>query len=410
MSNINFQEFKTLAIVSVVAICGMFGTDIHLASIPHIMSYMHTDKAHMQQSVSIYLLGMGLSLLFYGPLSDKYGRKPIVIFGLSLACVASFAAAYTSHINAFLVMRLLQGIGSGVCLGVGRTILADVLQGERLATVGSYFSLFLALSPLLAPALGGYIQHWFDWQANFIVFGSLLTTALFLYTCYCPETNQHRNPQAFSVSGLYSNYKFLLFHPTFVGATLITGIVSAATMVYATSSPIIFQTQYHMSPITYGWITASAGAGGFIGKLTSPFAIRKIGSQKTLLLGLVLLVIAGLWLAFFKLMNFLTVPLIMVAVFLTIFSQAYTLPGAVSRALGPFHDKRGAAGALYGSFQMLVAFLVSAITGLLSYNGVLVLTVSYCTLGVLGMVIYWCLFQEKTLKSTLIESLLKKPN
>src|ERR1700675_170108 len=95
MHTTNFSEFKLLAIMSLVAICGMLGTDIHLASIPHIMTYMHTDKAHMQQSVSIFLFGMGASLLFYGPLSDKYGRRPVVIFGLSLACIASFVAMFT---------------------------------------------------------------------------------------------------------------------------------------------------------------------------------------------------------------------------------------------------------------------------------------------------------------------------
>src|SRR3990167_11252174 len=74
------EEFKTLAIVVVVGICGTLGIDIHLASMPNIMRFMHTDQQHIQQSVSIFLLGMGVSLLFYGPLSDRYGRKPIVIF------------------------------------------------------------------------------------------------------------------------------------------------------------------------------------------------------------------------------------------------------------------------------------------------------------------------------------------
>src|SRR5436309_2599299 len=119
---LTFEEFKILAVSVIFAICGMLGIDIHLASLPHIMAYMHTDKSHMQQSVSIFLLGMGVSLLFYGPLSDKYGRKPIVIFGLAFASIFSFASALSTNINTFLILRLLQGIGSGVCMGVGRTI------------------------------------------------------------------------------------------------------------------------------------------------------------------------------------------------------------------------------------------------------------------------------------------------
>ena len=86
-----------------------------------------------------------------------------------LACISSYSAAFVQHIVPFLILRILQGVGSGVCWGLGRIIAADVMQGERLAATGSYFTLFLSLSPLLAPALGGYVQHWFGWQANFIL-------------------------------------------------------------------------------------------------------------------------------------------------------------------------------------------------------------------------------------------------
>ncbi len=389
MEKINFSEFKILALISFVATCGMLGTDIHLASIPHIMTYMHTDKVHMQQSVSIYLLGMGLSLLFYGPLSDKYGRKPVVIFGLTVASIASFIAVFVNDINSFLLLRLLQGMGSGVCLGVGRTIVADVLTGERLAFAGSYFSLFLSISPLLAPTIGGYVQQWWGWKANFIILGILLVVSLFMYARFCPETNHHKNPRAFSLPGLYFSYKSLLSHITFMGATLLTGILAAAAMIYATTSPIIFQTQYHMSPVAYGWITAFAAVGGFTGKLITPFFVRKIGSQKTLFMGLILLLLVGISLTFFYLVNFITIPLIIIAVFLVICSQALVIPWGSSRALSSFPEKRGAAGALYGGFQMLVAFLASSIAGWMQYDGIGILTLSYLVLGILGMVIYW---------------------
>ena len=385
---ITFEEFKILSVTVVFAICGMLGVDIHLASLPHIMAYMNTDKAHMQQSVSIFLLGMSGSLLFYGPLSDKYGRKPIVIFGLAFASIASFICALSTHIQTFLFLRLLQGIGSGVCMGVGRTIIADVLQGVRLSSVGSYFSMFLSLSPVLAPALGGYIQNLFGWQANFIALGLILTSALFLYMFLCPETNKHINPYAFSAKGLYENYKSLLFHPIFLGATLITGLTMAANMAYATISPFMFQIQFNLSPIAYGWLTAIAGAGGFVGKFIMPFALRQFGSEKTLYSGLILLSLAGLWMLFFVLLNIINVPLIMIAVFFTIFSQSFIFPITSSLALSPFHDKRGSAGALYGSFQMLTAFLSSAIVGYLAHDGIIVLGVTYVILGLLGISIY----------------------
>src|SRR3990167_4118955 len=388
------QEFKTLSIIVVVATCGMLGIDIHLASMPHIMTFMHTNQQRMQQSVSIFLLGMGASLLFYGPLSDRYGRKPIVIFGLLFAAIASFASVFTTHINAFLLTRLLQGIGSGVCMGLGRTILADILQGDRFAVIGSYFSMFITLSPMFAPALGGYIQQRFDWQANFITLGSILTAALLLYTFFCPETNKHKNPMACTPTVIFHNYKTLLSHATFVGCTLMTGIAVSAAMVYSTLSPFIFQIQFHLSPVVYGWLTAIAGLGGFVGKFINTKSIQKIGSQKTLFVGFIFLLGSGVWLLFFILLKHINLSLIMIPVFFTIFAQAFITPNSASKALSPFHDKRGAAGALYGSFQMLAAFFVTGFVGLLVQDGVTLLALSYIILGIFGILIYYFMFMR----------------
>ena len=162
MQTLNHQtQFVILAVIVFIVMCGFFGIDLHLASMPAIQAFMHTDKAHMQLSVSLYVLSTGLSLFFYGPLSDKYGRKPIVLFGLSVAAAACLLSTFTHHITTFLVLRFLQGFGAGVCAGMGRTILADMFQGARLATTASYTGVVVSLSPLVAPTIGGYIQHWF---------------------------------------------------------------------------------------------------------------------------------------------------------------------------------------------------------------------------------------------------------
>ncbi len=388
LKTITPEEFKTVAIIVVVAVCGMLGIDIHLASMPHIMHYLHTDKAHIQQSISVFLLGIGLSLLFYGPLSDRYGRKPIVIFGLLLAALSSYATTFSTNIHQFLITRFLQGVGSGVCLGLGRTMVADVLQGQRLAATGSYFSLFITLSPLLAPMLGGYIQHWFGWQANFMVLGMFMAFALGLYAFFCPETNKHKNPHACNPRMIYRNYKNLSLHRIFVAATGISGIAMASNMAYATTSAFILQVQFQISPVVYGWLTAAVGMGGIIGKLINPTAVRKAGSRKTLLSGLLLLISAGLWMLVFIATQSLNATLMLIAVFLTAIGQPLILSVTMSKALSPFHDKRGAAGALYGSFQMLVAFLVSALVGSLAHDGAIVLGISYLLLGTLGLMIF----------------------
>lgn len=394
IQKLSFVQIKTLIIAMLIAMCGMLGVDIHLASMPHIMAFMHTNKQHVQQSVSIYLLGMGGSLLFYGPLSDKYGRKPIVIFGLSLAALSSFVAMFTVHIEAFLAMRLLQGIGSGVCIGLGRTILADTLQGDRLASLASHFGLIVALSPLLAPTIGGYIQQAFGWQANFLALGLILGVVMIIYALFCPETNLHKNPLAVTAHGVYENYIHLLTHPVFVGCTLLTGIAMSAVMAYSTISAFIFQVQFHLSPVEYGWITGIAGAGGLVGRFFNPFFIKWIGSAKTLIAGLILVTFAGAIILLFKFADVMLIPIIVFAVFLTLTSQIMISSNSTSRAMSPFHDKRGSAGALYGGFQMLTAFLASALIGSFSSGGINLLAIVYLILGVLGLSIYFTMVKH----------------
>lgn len=409
-NRITLEEFKILTVTMIVATCGMLGIDIHLASLPNIMTYLHTDKPHMQQSISIFLLGMGSSLLFYGPLSDKYGRKPIVVFGLTFAAIASFLTILSTNIHMFLFFRLLQGIGSGVCMGVGRTILADVLQGERFASIGSYFTMFLSLSPIIAPALGGYVQEWFGWKTNFILLGTILGSVMLLYFFLCPETNKHINSNPFSIREVYQNYKSLLLHPVFVSATLITGLASAANMAYPTISPFVFQIQFHLSPVDYGLITAIAGISAFIGRFITPVSINRLGIKKTLHVGLLLLVMAGVWILFFIFLKLIDVPLIMIAVFIAIFGQSFIFPIVASFALSPFHEKRGAAGALYGSFQMLTAFLSTAIIGLFARGGIIVLGTAYLILGAIGTSIYLRFLKNETLFETPIEKNSKNTN
>ena len=395
LSSLTRREFKLLGVTVLVAICGSLGSDIHLASLPHIMAYMHTDKQHMQQSVTLFFLGVGLSILVYGPLSDQFGRKPIVIWGLSMASIASFLTIWVQHIEPFLILRVLQGAGSGVCWGLGRVIMADLMQGVRLASIGSYLSLFLTLSPLLAPALGGHVQHWFGWKANFVVLGSTILFALIMFALFFEETNQHKTPRAFSPKRLAENYSSFFKNRLFVGCVLLTGISMSANIIYMTLSSFIFQGQFHTSPVVFGWLTGVLGVVSIIGKLIAPSIFVRLKKYKSLILGVSLLLSGGLFLSTFSLIHMVNIPIVLIGISIVV--PALVLMGSItmSMALSPFREKRGSAGALFGSFQLIISFIFSAIAGSLPHSGTSVLATAYVILGVLGFSCYFFLVREK---------------
>jgi MFS transporter, DHA1 family, multidrug resistance protein len=381
------REIKLLSLTIMLAICGALGLDIHLASLPHIMVDLHTDKHSMQQSVTLYMLGAAFSMLVYGPLSDKVGRKPVVLFGLALFCITSFLTVTVHAIRYFLILRLLQGLGSGVSWGLARIIAADVMQNERLAAIGSYFTLFLSLSPLLAPVLGGYIQHWFDWEANFMVLGGLILLTLICFIIFFEETNQHKDAHAFRLKPLLKNYASLFTHRVFVGAVLLGGVALSVNIVYITLSSFIFQEQFHTSAIMFGWLTAVVGASAVLTKIISPYFILKSNNHKIMNAGIVLLLISAFALLIPSLMGYMSIPIVLLGASIAMIALTLISNISMAMALSPFHKKRGSAGALYAAFQLFFSFGVSACAAGLAFSGTHVLAGVYVSLGVLALIL-----------------------
>jgi Arabinose efflux permease len=129
----------------------------------------HTSNEMLQFSLVIYILFLGIAQLIYGPLSDRYGRKPILLFGCTLFFIASLASIFTHSINQFLLLRAIQGLGIGCGFTVASAILADIFTGKKLAQFTSYSAMVYSSSLIFAPVLGGYLQHYLGWQANLLV-------------------------------------------------------------------------------------------------------------------------------------------------------------------------------------------------------------------------------------------------
>jgi Bcr/CflA subfamily drug resistance transporter len=386
-------DFRIFTWVTLAVITGLLGIDIHLSSMPHMMDFMHTDRSRMSQSISLFLLGIGSGMLIYGPLSDKYGRRIILMIGLCVSILANFASVLTTNIDYFLVERLIQGFGAGACLGLGRVIVADIVQGERYAIVASYLTVITGLSPIIGPILGSYIQLWFNWQTNFFLLG-LFQILLFIFIIFSiPETNRHKN-QSLTFLNLINNYKYLLKHPLFLGFTFLSGIGLSESILYATTSSFIFQNDLHVDVLVYGWLTMAVSLGIIVSRLLLPQSIRYFSLLGTIFIGLVLLLLSGSVLLALVMLESVNLILLMFIIFITLFSYPFIVICCSSGAITPFHDKRGSAGALFGGFQMLTAFVVSSISGLYSHDGILHLAISYTVLGMLGLSMYFFIIRK----------------
>ncbi|WP_338525885.1 multidrug effflux MFS transporter [Pseudomonas batumici] len=380
------EEVKVVLIITVLLFLGVLGTDIHLSALPAMMLFMHTSQQLMQSSISVFLLGSGLSALVYGPLSDKFGRKPVILVGLVIAIAGNVWGATLSQIGPFLASRFIQGIGSGACLALSRIVLSDIVQRERYAIVSSYVTLFTGLSITLGPLAGSLLLSWFDWQANFVVMALMLAGMLAVFALFCPETNQHING-AIRVRGVFANYKFVLGNSDFILAATLAGIGMACFLLYTTASPFVLQQQFALSPRDYGYMTAFVGAGLLVSRLLLPRLIKRFGMPKLIITGLVILIGCGASLLTLSELGHLSLVSFLLSVSGVFFSYTFIVLCASAMSMAPFTDKRGAAGAVYSCSQMALAFAVNAAVSSLSSNAVVLLGTSFIVLPVVGLVL-----------------------
>ena len=160
--------------------------DQYAPSMPSMVNQLHTTTASVQLSISIYLLTCGISTLFWGPLSDRFGRRRITLVSMPIFLLGSLFCIFANHIGILLFGRAVQGIGVSSCSFLGAAIMSDVFEGRMLNRVSSYFSATYSLVPIIAPVVGGYLQKWYGWRMNFIfLFALILAFYLIFLFAFC---------------------------------------------------------------------------------------------------------------------------------------------------------------------------------------------------------------------------------
>lgn len=154
-------------VILLLMVIGQMGTDVYLASLPAIHVALNTSTSTTQYTFSIFLAGFALSQLFYGPLSDCYGRKPFIIFGLLMFTVTGLFCAFSTNIIELLTARFFQGVGAGACTVIARAVMRDTFDGKDITKMNIYQSMVWSMVPISAPLLGSYIQYYLGWRYNF---------------------------------------------------------------------------------------------------------------------------------------------------------------------------------------------------------------------------------------------------
>ncbi len=356
-------SFGLAILLTTLVALGPLSTDLYLPALPTLAQAFATDAARVQLTLSVFLAGFAVAQLFYGPLSDRYGRRPVMLFGLVLYLVSSVACMLATSIDALILARFFQALGA--CAGpvLGRAIVRDVYGPVQAARVLAYISGAMAIAPMIGPLLGGWLTVWFGWRANFAalsLFSAVQVTATFLLL---GESNAHRDPGATRPRQILGNFGELLSARLYLGYLLCFSFSYAALFSFISGSSFVLIELYGLSPQWYGASFGFVVTGYISGTMASGKLTLRLGPPRMVLMGALLGTAAGTLMAALALLEVHSVWAILLPMFAFMVATGLVMPNAIGGALAPYPKMAGSASALMGFVQMSLSAGVGIAVG-----------------------------------------------
>jgi DHA1 family bicyclomycin/chloramphenicol resistance-like MFS transporter len=337
-----------LLLVAVTA-CGTLGMHVIVPALPATATALGMSISAAQLTITLYLVGLAIGQLLYGPVSDRFGRRPVLLAGLSLFTLASVVTALAPSAATLIGFRVLQSLGGCAGLVLGRAAVRDAAGPDKAAGQLAMLTLVMAMVPAIAPAIGGYVTAWFGWRASFVLlaaFGgaSLLACALFL-----PETLTGPRP---GPRPLFGGYWRLLRSTRFRGYAIGGACSTTAFYGFMSASPFIFQNLLHQPTERIGLYYLFLMGGVATGSLLARRAAGRLRVPQALRLANALGIAGAVLFALADLTDHLTVLTIVAPVTLFMVGAGMASPFALTGSVSVNPQMIGAASGLYGFIQM----------------------------------------------------------
>lgn len=343
-----------------LTLTGSLAMHIFVPAMPSAGAELGAPASQMQLTISVYILGMAVGQLLYGPLSDRFGRRPVLLTGISIYVLAGIGCYLAPGIGPLLVARLFQALGGCAGLVLGRAILRDTSDAAEIASRLALLTMIMVVGPSLAPLAGGLVTQYFGWRAIFLVLIAIGILNLGSLLLVIPETR----PTGHTPPAFMQGIMVLLKLPAY--RWLVLGGACATTSMYGviTAAPFIFEQDMHRPAHEVGPWLGSAVLAVALGNMVIKFTAGRVPLRKLLALANAVTLAAGLALLAVVLFVPLTALVFMAPVFLFCFATGITSPIATTEALSLRPDYAGAASGLYGFTQMVVAALCTVAVGL----------------------------------------------
>jgi len=383
----------TLSIAALVAL-GPLSTDMYLPALPGMATEFATDTGHIQLTLSLFMAGFAIAQIIYGPLSDRFGRKPVLQFGLMLFVISTIGCALSNDIDSLIILRFLQALGGSAGPVLGRAMVRDIHGPKNSGRVLSHIASAMALAPAVAPIVGGFMFITWGWASIFWLLASfgILGSLLLHFKIAESSPEEFRHPK--SVTTILSNYKSLFKDKKYLGYTLTCTLSFAGLFSYLSGSSFVIIGYFSMSEVVYGMLFGLVVLGYISGTLLGGKLSRSLGYRNLVALGSVICLISGLLMLLFTLINLQHVAAIVVPMMFFMMGVGLVMPQSMAGALANYPHMAGSASGMLGFIQMTTAALAGIIVGH-AYNGTpLIMSAMIALMGVLTMVFYYILIHR----------------
>jgi DHA1 family bicyclomycin/chloramphenicol resistance-like MFS transporter len=353
----------TLLLGLLVALAPL-STDLYLPSMPSMTRALGASAREVQFTLSGYMLAWAVAQLFAGPLSDRFGRRPSLLAALAMFTLASVACALAPGIDALIAARVVQGVAGATAVVVPRAAVRDLHAGDRAAQMLATMMIVLAMAPVVAPSIGGLLQHAFGWRSNFAFLAVYGAVALVLVWRFLPETRETADRGALNPRRMVGNWARILRSPHFRGYLAVAALNQAGLFAFLAGSSFVLIEVMGTGEQLFGLLFGAVMIGNVSGATTASRLVRRLGLDRMIRIGTAVALSAAVAMAS---MAWLDVrhPLAIVApMFAYMFVFMWTMPQATAGALTPFPDVAGSATSLLSFVQMVFAAAAALVVGI----------------------------------------------
>ncbi len=381
---------KLTLVLAALAMLGPFATDAYLPSFHRIGVEFSVDQSMVQQTLSLYLFGFAFMSLFWGMLSDSFGRRPVILASLILFLIGSVGSALAPSFSWLLFFRLIQGCSAGAGRVVGQALARDCVQGVQAQRLFAHITMVFSLAPALAPVMGGYLSSYSGWRSVFWMLTVLSVGLIALCWRQLPETLPVASRQPLKLWVILANYARALSNGRFVLAISAIACAFGGFALYISSAASFVIGVLGLTETAFAWLFLPFIGGMLGGSILNARFAEKLAPARMIRLGLSLMLAGAAFNTVYNLLFQAEVPWAVMPIFVYAFGMSMALPGMTVVTLGTFPTMRGLASSVQSAWQMLLFATVSGVVAPLLFDSGLLLALGMLCAAALSAGFWWC--------------------